>query len=128
MSIRTSLKSRFIGSPIISNRIELLNGNFIFYLQIARTEHIKNNLNPDFATPIQMVYTFEVVQKLKFKVFDVDNATTSLDDDDFLGELTCNLGNVSEHILYPSILLCNIVCKCTCDQYTISSYCTIDSL
>ena len=85
--------------------MELLNENFIFYLQIARTEHIKNNLNPDFATPIQMVYTFEVVQKLKFKVFDVDNATTSLDDDDFLGELTCNLGNVSEHILYPKHLI-----------------------
>jgi hypothetical protein len=63
-------------------------------LQFARTEHIKNNLNPNFATPIQISYRFEEVQRLKFKVHDVDNATSTLDDDDFLGEHECTLAQI----------------------------------
>jgi len=39
-------------------------------------------------------YFFEMVQKLKFTVYDVDNATSSLADDDFLGEMECTLGQV----------------------------------
>lgn len=42
-----------------------------------------------------MDYQFEKVQKLQFSVFDVDNETTQLDDDDFLGQMQCNLGQVT---------------------------------
>jgi len=55
---------------------------------------VKNSLNPDFSQAITMDYYFEMVQKLKFSVFDVDNATKQLDDDDFLGEMECTLGQV----------------------------------
>ena len=36
-----------------------------------------------------------MVQKLKFTVYDVDNETTKLEDDDFLGSMECSLGQVS---------------------------------
>ena len=55
---------------------------------------MKNNLNPDFAKGIRLDYYFEMVQKLKFSVYDVDNETSSLGDDDFLGEMECTLGQV----------------------------------
>ena len=41
-----------------------------------------------------MDYYFEMVQKLKFAVYDVDNETSSLGDDDFLGAMECTLGQV----------------------------------
>ena len=59
---------------------------------------MKNNLNPDFAKGITLDYFFEMVQKLKFSVYDVDNATSSLGDDDFLGEMECTLGQVFHFI------------------------------
>ena len=55
---------------------------------------IKNSLNPEFAKVINMEYRFEELQKLKFSVYDIDNATDSLGDDDFLGSLECTLGEV----------------------------------
>ena len=55
---------------------------------------MKNNLNPDFAKGITMDYYFEMVQKLKFAVYDVDNETSTLGDDDFLGAMECTLGQV----------------------------------
>ena len=66
---------------------------FVF-LQHSRTEKVKNNLNPDFAKGITVDYYFEMVQKLKFAVYDVDNETSSLGDDDFLGDMECTLGQV----------------------------------
>lgn len=55
---------------------------------------MKNNLNPRFTTTIQMDYRFEEVQPLRFAIFDIDNATSSLDDDDFLGDMECTLAEV----------------------------------
>lgn len=63
-------------------------------LQYGRTEMIKNTINPEFAKVIEMDYRFEEVQKLKFSVFDIDNETDSLGDDDFLGSMECTLGEV----------------------------------
>ena len=62
---------------------------------------ILNNLNPNFAKTFKIDYYFEEVQKLKFSVYDIDNETQSLGDDDFLGEVECTLGHVS----IPKILL-----------------------
>lgn len=47
-----------------------------------------------------MDYYFELVQKLKFTVYDVDNASKALDDDDFLGQMECSLGQVNFIIIY----------------------------
>ena len=55
---------------------------------------IKNSLNPDFTKAIPMDYKFEEQQRLRFCVYDLDNETATLDDDDVLGSLECNLGEV----------------------------------
>lgn len=64
-------------------------------LQFGRTEMILNCLNPRFSKKFVIDYYFEMVQKLKFCVYDIDNNTYDLSDDDFLGELDCTLGQVS---------------------------------
>ncbi len=52
-----------------------------------------------------MDYKFEEVQPLKFCLYDIDNSTSSLDDDDFLGSLECTLGEVC---------VCACVHTCVC--------------
>lgn len=42
------------------------------WVKIGSTEQIKNNLNPDFMTPICLEYQFERLQKLKFHFIDGD--------------------------------------------------------
>ncbi len=46
-----------------------------------------------------MDYRFEEVQNLKFSVYDIDNDTVGLDDDDFLGAIECTLAEVGVTIL-----------------------------
>ena len=55
---------------------------------------IKNTLNPEFTKVIPMDYKFEEQQPLRFCVYDVDNETSTLSDDEVLGTLECNLGEV----------------------------------
>ena len=62
--------------------------------EVDRTEHIKNNLDPEFAKAIYIEYRFEQVQKIRFSVYDIDNATQTLEDDDFLGSMVTTLGQV----------------------------------
>ena len=51
-------------------------------------------MSPQFSRPMELEYCFEQVQRLKFSVYDLDNDTPSLGDDDFLGCLECSLGEV----------------------------------
>lgn len=62
--------------------------------QAGRTEKVQNCLCPKFAKKFVVDYYFEIVQKLKFGIYDIDNTTVDLNDDDFLGELECTLGQV----------------------------------
>lgn len=66
-----------------------------FWHQFGRTEMILNCLNPKFSKKFVLDYYFEMVQRLKFCVYDIDNDSYTLEDDDFLGELECTLGQVS---------------------------------
>lgn len=69
--------------------------------QVARTEKVQNCLNPKFAKKFVIDYYFEIVQKLRFGIYDIDNKTIDLSDDDFLGQLEITLGQVrhSSHVL-----------------------------
>ena len=67
---------------------------FYLFTQHSRTEHIENTLNPQFSKAIEMEYRFEEQQLLMFAVYDVDNESPSLEDDDFLGQLEVSLGGV----------------------------------
>lgn len=63
-------------------------------MQVERTERVKNCQDPEFSTKLHIDYHFEKVQKLKFGVYDIDNKSVNLSDDDFLGGFECTLGQV----------------------------------
>ncbi len=54
------------------------NGNWI---ELDRTEWIKDNPNPNFVKPIIVEYFFEEVQNLQLVLYDLDNSSASLADD-----------------------------------------------
>ncbi|XP_030204375.1 copine-3 isoform X1 [Gadus morhua] len=64
------------------------------WYEVGRTERINNTLDPKFSKTFEIDYFFEVVQKIRFSVYDIDNATYDLEDDDFLGSLECTVGQI----------------------------------
>ncbi|CAK6952006.1 copine-3-like [Scomber scombrus] len=72
----------------------LMNSSGSQWWEVGRTEKIDNCLNPAFSKTFVIDYYFEMVQKLKFQVFDIDSDDSSLADADFLGELECTLGQI----------------------------------
>ena len=46
------------------------------WVKIGTTEHIDNNLNPDFKTSVSLDYHFEISQRLKFEFVDLDLNST----------------------------------------------------
>lgn len=93
--------------------------------QVERTEKVQNCLSPKFAKKFVIDYYFEIVQKLKFGIYDIDNKTIDLSDDDFLGQLDCTLGQVRRFSLsfhnacsHKAVLKClnllnnESICKC----------------
>ncbi|CAB4012113.1 copine-3-like isoform X1 [Paramuricea clavata] len=64
------------------------------WVEVGRTEQIKDNLNPNFAQSVTVDYHFEELQKLKFSVYDIDDPKADLRKADFLGELECTLGQL----------------------------------
>uniref|UniRef100_A0A8C4H2Y4 Copine-3 n=1 Tax=Dicentrarchus labrax TaxID=13489 RepID=A0A8C4H2Y4_DICLA len=76
------------------------------WYEVGRTEQVQNCLSPKFAKKFVIDYYFEIVQKLKFGIYDIDNKTVDLSDDDFLGQLECTLGQVvsSKKLTRPLVL------------------------
>lgn len=66
---------------------EMVNTNWV---QVGRTEQMKNNLNPDFKTRITMNYFFEKAQNIKFVIIDGDGAG----DFDTIGEIQTTVGSL----------------------------------
>uniref|UniRef100_A0A803SMC9 Copine-3 n=1 Tax=Anolis carolinensis TaxID=28377 RepID=A0A803SMC9_ANOCA len=64
------------------------------WTELVRTERIKNCHNPQFSKKLLIDYYFEKVQKLKFGVYDIDNKSYDLNDDDYLGGAECTLGQI----------------------------------
>ncbi|KNC82031.1 hypothetical protein SARC_05668 [Sphaeroforma arctica JP610] len=61
---------------------------------VGKTEIIKDNLNPVFATSIRVDYMFEKNQEFKFIVVDVDETHGALNDQEIIGEIKCTLGEI----------------------------------
>lgn len=59
------------------------------YFEVGRTEHINDNLNPEWVKKFQINYSFETVQKIKFEIWDVDPVQN-----DFLGEFETTLAEI----------------------------------
>lgn len=81
---------------------------------MERTERVKNCQDPEFSTKLHIDYHFEKVQKLKFGVYDIDNKSVDLKDDDFLGGFECTLGQVC--------IVKSVALRCTY-SYVISVLC-----
>ncbi|XP_078093061.1 copine-1-like isoform X3 [Mustelus asterias] len=64
------------------------------WMELERTERVKNCQSPEFAKKLEVDYYFERVQKLKFGIYDIDNKSTNLSDDDYLGGVECTLGQI----------------------------------
>lgn len=62
--------------------------------EVARTERVKNCSSPAFSTRLRLQYHFESVQNLKLSVYDIDNSSKDLSDDDFLGGAELTLGQI----------------------------------
>uniref|UniRef100_A0AAY4DWD5 Copine-3 n=2 Tax=Denticeps clupeoides TaxID=299321 RepID=A0AAY4DWD5_9TELE len=64
------------------------------WVEVDRTEKVNNCQDPEFSKKIRIDYYFEKVQKLKFGIYDIDNKSVDLGDDDFLGGFECTLGQI----------------------------------
>src|SRR5690554_1141712 len=61
---------------------------------LAKTECVKDTLNPVFVTGLEIDYRFEEVQRLKFVVYDIDKKNGKAKDQDLLGEAETDLGSI----------------------------------
>lgn len=84
--------------------------NGYFNLQVGRTEQIKESLNPIFSKRISLKYYFEQVQDLKICIYDVDNSSSTLKDDDFLGKTYMTLGQVVYGVVFFDLIFVVVVC------------------
>ncbi|XP_068160115.1 copine-3-like isoform X3 [Antennarius striatus] len=84
----------------------LMNTSGPHWCEIGRTEKIMNSLNPKFSKSFVIDYYFEMVQKLRFEVYDIDSENCSLQDADFLGELECTMGQIvsSKKLTRPLVM------------------------
>ncbi|XP_041945072.1 copine-1 isoform X1 [Alosa alosa] len=64
------------------------------WTEVDRTERVKNCQDPEFSKKLRLDYHFEKVQKLKLGVYDIDNKSVDLSDDDYLGGFECTLGQI----------------------------------
>ncbi|XP_057680005.1 copine-3 isoform X1 [Corythoichthys intestinalis] len=101
-----NLLDKDIGSKSDPLCVLLMSTSDSQWYELARTEKVQNCLCPKFAKKFVIDYYFEMVQKLKFGIYDIDNKTIDLSDDDFLGELECTLGQVvsSRKLTRPLVL------------------------
>uniref|UniRef100_A0A3B3VCV8 Copine-3 n=1 Tax=Poecilia latipinna TaxID=48699 RepID=A0A3B3VCV8_9TELE len=74
--------------------VVLLNSSGPHWYEIGRTEKIQNCLNPKFSKSIVLDYYFEVVQKLRFELYDIDSENCTPEEADFLGQFECTLGQI----------------------------------
>ncbi|XP_066579405.1 copine-3 isoform X1 [Amia ocellicauda] len=89
-----NLLDKDVGSKSDPLCVLLSNASDTQWFEVGRTERVNNCLHPKFAKKFDIDYYFEIVQKLKFAIYDIDNKTIDLSDDDFLGELECTLGQI----------------------------------
>uniref|UniRef100_A0A4W3HYJ8 Copine-3 n=1 Tax=Callorhinchus milii TaxID=7868 RepID=A0A4W3HYJ8_CALMI len=101
-----NLLDRDVGSKSDPLCVFLISTGEKQWIEIDRTERVENCLSPKFSKKFLVDYYFEQVQKLKLAIYDIDNKTIDLNDDDFLGEFECTLGQIvsSKKLMRPLLL------------------------
>lgn len=85
------------------------------FMEVGRTEKVKNNLNPAFAKSITVTYKFEEKQDMRLRAFDLDDPKQSIGMADFLGELEFTLGRAvslraqTRNLVHPRFKECGTV-------------------
>ncbi|XP_054924438.1 copine-8-like isoform X1 [Dermacentor andersoni] len=64
------------------------------WLEVGRTETVRDTLDPNFVTKFLVDYYFEERQQLMFKMYDVDSKSVNLQNHDFLGQVASTLGEL----------------------------------
>lgn len=64
------------------------------FVKLGQTESVKNNLSPKWKKYFEIDWFFESKQELDIQVYDQDNASATLSDDDFLGSVQTTVGAV----------------------------------
>ncbi|XP_063078603.1 copine-3-like [Engraulis encrasicolus] len=64
------------------------------WMEVGRTEMVLNCLSPKFSKRFVLDYCFEVVQTVKFELYDIDDGSVALSSQDFLGAFESTLGQI----------------------------------
>ncbi len=64
------------------------------WVEVGRTEQVKDTVNPEWQHKFVLEYSFEERQPVKFEVYDWDVKNARLEDQDFLGRIETTLGQV----------------------------------
>uniref|UniRef100_A0A4W5K1E8 C2 domain-containing protein n=1 Tax=Hucho hucho TaxID=62062 RepID=A0A4W5K1E8_9TELE len=80
----SNLLNKDVGSKFDPLCVMLQNA-FWVTIQLDCMERVKNSQDPKFSKKLLLDYHFEKVQKLKLGVYDIDNKSVDLNEDDFLG-------------------------------------------
>lgn len=80
--------------PVVVLYTERRTNDGIVWKEFDRTEVVKDNLNPSFVKSFIVNYHFEMHQKLKFEVYDIDSASKNLQRHDYLGYIIVSLGSI----------------------------------
>jgi hypothetical protein len=65
------------------------------WIEFGRTETIDNNHDPQFARLFELDYDLDDDrQRVRFEIYDIDNKTPQLSDDDFLGKIDTTLAEI----------------------------------
>ena len=75
--------------------------------EVARTEVIWNNLNPQWVKFFTIMYIFEIRQPLLFRVYDVDSENQNLSHQDFIGEAQIELSQIVSNTTTTQLTLRN---------------------
>ncbi|ORX44170.1 copine family member IX [Piromyces finnis] len=62
--------------------------------RVGATERIDNDLNPTFLKSFIIDYYFEMIQRLRFIIFDMDDNSDSFKDNDFIGYYETTIGDL----------------------------------
>ncbi|XP_066528602.1 copine-1 isoform X2 [Hoplias malabaricus] len=89
-----NLLDKDVGSKSDPLCVLLQSGGDDKWVEVDRTERIKNCQDPEFSKKLSIDYYFEKVQKLQLCIYDIDNKSVDLKDDDYLGGFECTLGQI----------------------------------
>jgi hypothetical protein len=68
------------------------------YVEVARTEVIWDNPNPQWVKTLKAMYIFETCQPLRFMVYDCDSENADLSKHDFIGYCDTDVQSIVSHI------------------------------